>query len=93
MRPIRLQTEYLTEPLGLGIRRPELSWNCRGGVSQSAYRVVARKADPAGGEILKGRDGQAEEILWDSGRVESSSMTHIPYGGAPWDPEKGWPGQ
>lgn len=77
MRAIRLQTEYLTEPLGLGIRRPEFSWNCQGGTLQSAYRVVARKGNPSDPESREG------EILWDSGKVESSSMTHIPYGGAP----------
>ena len=66
MKAIRLQTEYLTEPLGLGIAKPRLSWNCEGGVAQTAYRIVCRRG---------------EETVWDSGRVESSSMTHIAWGG------------
>lgn len=32
MKAIRLQTEYLTKPLGLGIARPRFSWNCEGGI-------------------------------------------------------------
>ena len=68
MKAIRLQTEYLTEPLGLGITAPRLSWNCEGGVKQTAYRIVATR---------KG------EIVWDSGKVASSSMTHIAWGGQP----------
>ena len=68
MRAIRLQTEYLTEPLGLGITAPRFSWNCEGGVKQTAYQIVAK------------RNG---ETIWDSGKVASSSMTHILYAGKP----------
>ena len=68
MRAIRLQTEYLTEPLGLGIAVPRFSWNCEGGVAQTAYQIIAKRKN---------------EIVWDSGKVSSSSMTHIPYGGQP----------
>lgn len=68
MRAIHLQTEYLTEPLGLGIAAPRFYWTCEGGVSQSAYQIIAR------------RDGK---VVWDSGKVESSSMTHIQYAGVP----------
>lgn len=66
MNAIRLQTEYLTEPLGLGIAAPRFSWNCEGGIKQTAYRILAER----GGEIV-----------WDSGKVASSSMTHIQYSG------------
>ena len=68
MRAIRLQTEYLTEPLGLGTDRPRFSWNCEGGTTQSAYRIVATRKD---------------DVIWDSGKVLSSSMTHILYEGQP----------
>ena len=68
MRAIRLQTEYLTEPLGLGIAAPRLSWNCEDGVEQTAYRIIATR---------KG------ETIWDSGKVASSSMTYIAWGGQP----------
>lgn len=59
MRAINLKTEYLKDPLGIDIARPRLMWNCEGGVIQTAYRVVATS------------DG---EVVWDSGKAESSSM-------------------
>ena len=68
MRAIRLQTDYLTEPLGLGNAKPRFYWNCDGGVSQTAYQIVAQ---------CNG------ETVWDSGKVMSSSMTHIRYEGKP----------
>ncbi len=68
MKAIRLQTEYLTEPLGLGNPRPRFYWNCEGGVKQTAYQIVCTRGD---------------EIVWDSGMVMSSSMTHIRYEGKP----------
>ena len=66
MKAIRLQTEYLTTPLGLGTLRPRFSWNCEGGSIQTAYQIIVM------------RDG---DIIWDSGKVASSSMTHIRYNG------------
>lgn len=68
MQATQLKTEYLTRPLGLGTERPRFYWNCEGGMKQTAYRIVCRRDD---------------EIIWDSGKISSSSMTHIPYGGAP----------
>lgn len=66
MKAIHLQTEYLDKPIGLGIVNPRFYWNCEGGIRQTAYRIVCRKGD---------------QIMWDSGKVKSSSMTHIRYGG------------
>ena len=90
MKAIHLQTEYLTEPLGLGIAKPRFYWNCEDGIKQTAYQIIAQ------------RDG---DVVWNSGKVESSSMTHIQYAGAPlhsrdriewsvtlWD-ENGQPGE
>lgn len=68
MRAIRLKTEYLKDPLGIDITPPRLFWNCEGGVKQAAYQIVAET------------DGS---VAWDSGKVESDRMTHIPYGGTP----------
>lgn len=68
MKAIRLQTEYLNEPLGLGSAQPRFYWNCEGGKTQTAYRI----------ECV--RDG---ETVWDSGKVQSASMTHIRYEGQP----------
>ena len=68
MHATRLRTEYLAEPLGLGDPKPRFSWNCADGSKQTAYRVTAS---------IEGRR------VWDSGKVESSRMTHIEYGGMP----------
>jgi len=66
MKAIRQKTEYLSNPLGIDSKNPRLYWNCEGGLKQTAYRIIAK---------VRG------ETVWDSGKVESSSMTHIPYGG------------
>lgn len=68
MKAIRLQTEYLKEPLGLGNPRPRFFWNCDGGIAQTAYRIVCAR----GGETV-----------WDSGKVASAAMTHVRYEGKP----------
>lgn len=68
MNAIRLRIEYLTEPLGLGIAKPRFYWNCEGGIKQTAYQIIAV------------RDC---ETVWDSGKVDSSRMTHIAYEGKP----------
>lgn len=66
MKAIHLQTEYLTEPLGLGNPVPRFYWNVAGGIRQTAYQIVCKRGN---------------ETVWDSGKVESSSMTHIRYVG------------
>ena len=66
MKAVRLRAEYLQEPIGIDIVRPRLSWNCAAGIRQTAYQIIAK---------ING------ETVWNSGKVESSSMTHIPYGG------------
>ena len=67
MKAIRLRVEYLKNPIGIDIRKPRLSWNCTGGETQTAYQVLAQ--DENG------------NTLWDSGKVESSQMVHIPWEG------------
>lgn len=66
MKAIHLRTEYLKDPLGLGISSPRFYWKCEGGNKQTAYQIIAKVG---------------EETVFNSGKVESSSMTHIPYGG------------
>lgn len=68
MKAINLRVEYLNNPIGIDIVRPRLSWNCEGGIKQSAYQIVARNYD--GDEV------------WNSGKVESSQMHLIEWGGA-----------
>lgn len=68
MRAIRLRTAGLEKPLGIDDRHPRLSWNCAGGIRQTAFRVCA---------FLK--DGSS---LLDTGKMESSRM-HFIYDGEP----------
>lgn len=68
MKAIRLQTEYMTEPVGIDVTAPRFFWNADGGVKQTAYQIVCTR----GGVTV-----------WDSGKVASSRMTHIRYEGEP----------
>ena len=66
MKAVHLQTDYLTEPLGLGNAKPRFYWNAEGGIKQTAYQIICRRGD---------------KTVWDSGKVESASMSHINYEG------------
>ncbi|MEG2931369.1 MAG: family 78 glycoside hydrolase catalytic domain, partial [Ruthenibacterium sp.] len=68
MYATHLQTEYLTEPLGLGIAAPRFYWHCADGVRQTAYQIIARCSNA---------------VVWDSGKVASAEMTQIRYEGKP----------
>lgn len=45
MKAVRLRTEYLHNPVGLGLQNPRLMWNCEGGITQTAYQIVTDKWD------------------------------------------------
>lgn len=60
MKAVRLKTEYLHDPLGIGITVPRLFWNCEDGQMQTAWQVIARNGEGA--------------VLWDSGKTEGASM-------------------
>ena len=45
MKAIELRTEYLIDPIGIDIEQPRIFWNCAGGVTQTAYRIVSEKWD------------------------------------------------
>ena len=62
MKAVRLRCEYLLNPLGIDIRHPRLFWNCEGGIIQSSYQI---------------RAFENESEIYDSGKVESPSMTWI----------------
>jgi alpha-L-rhamnosidase len=71
-----LRCEYFENPLGLGERRPRLSWVLESetrGQKQTAYRVQVAASQA---ELL----AEGSE-LWDSGRVESGQSTQVVYGG------------
>lgn len=63
MKAVNLKCGYLRDPVGTDNTKPELSWNCSGGITQTAYRILASDENGA--------------VIWDTGRVESPSMTHI----------------
>ena len=59
MKAIRLKTEFLTNPIGVDFQNPILSWNCEGGIKQTAYQILA---------TCNG------DVVWDSGKVEGDTM-------------------
>ena len=81
LSPVRLGAltcEHLTNPIGLGIRQPRLSWQLqsgRPGEIQTAWQVQAAATLPA---LLAGRLD-----LWDSGKVVSDQSVLVPWGGRP----------
>ena len=66
MRAIRLRTEYLKDPMGIDIVKPRFFWNCEGGQKQTSYQIICKRNN---------------EIIWDSGKVASDTMTGITYDG------------
>lgn len=66
MKAIKLRTAYLENPIGIDIKNPYFYWNCEGGKKQNAYQIIVKR--------------EGEEI-WNTGKVDSSSMTHIEYKG------------
>lgn len=76
--PAHLRCEYLTDPLGIDVRQPRLSWEVRDsrrGARQDAYQVLV-----AGDRRTLARHCGD---LWDSGKVASEESIHIPYAGRP----------
>ncbi len=72
MQAIRLKTEHLNNPIGVDFTAPCLFWNCSGGKKQTAYQIIA--------------ENDAGTILWNSGKIESSSM-RTQWGGKPVPPK------
>jgi alpha-L-rhamnosidase len=76
LRPVGLKSEYRVDPLGIGERSPRLSWALESegrNQRQSAYRILVARSE---------EDLEAEEnLLWDSGRVESGHTIGVEYEG------------
>jgi len=71
-----LRCEYLSNPLGIDVQKPRLSWRLDPAANlraQSAYRVLVASTP----SILQHDQGD----LWDSGRVASAQSTWVEYGG------------
>jgi alpha-L-rhamnosidase len=76
LRPVGLKCEYRVDPLGIDESKPRLSWALESGrrnQSQSAYRILVARSE----EDLE----REENLLWDSGRVESDRSVGVEYGG------------
>jgi alpha-L-rhamnosidase len=73
---VGLRCEYRVDPLGIGERVPRLSWTLESeerGQVQSAFRILVAASEG---------DLEAEEnLLWDSGRVESGRTIGVEYEG------------
>ena len=70
---VRLSCDYRVNPLGIGDKNPEFSWNLKSdgsNVMQKSYRVQTC-----------GAAGDFSRPLWDSGEIQSGDCTHIAYGG------------
>ena len=57
----------MKDPIGIDVRIPRFFWNCEDGIRQSAYQLVM--------------EDELGKTVWDTGKRESSQMTHIPYEG------------
>ena len=72
---IHLQTEYLTNPLGLEVEKPRFSWQMKSdkrGTTQIAYRIVVAKS---------AQELDQEKYWYDTGKIESSESVGIAYNG------------
>src|SRR5918994_1981955 len=76
LRPVGLKCEYRVDPLGIDERVPRLSWALESegrAQVQSAYRILVARSE---------KDLESEEdLLWDSGRVESARSVSVEYEG------------
>jgi alpha-L-rhamnosidase len=73
-----LKCEYKTNPLGIDVVRPRLSWKIEAsqrGTVQTAYRIRAAVCI----EDLQKR----KKYLWNSGKVKSDQSVHVVYDGPP----------
>lgn len=59
MQAIRLRTEHMENPIGIGIEHPYISWVCKGGIRQSAYEISAVTD---------------QNEIWNSGIVKTNKM-------------------
>ncbi|RNL89441.1 alpha-rhamnosidase [Sinomicrobium pectinilyticum] len=73
-----LRCEMLTDPLGIDVVHPRLSWRLRPGKTgghRTAYRIMVASTR----EKLENNEAD----LWDSGRVQDQNAWYVPYRGKP----------
>jgi alpha-L-rhamnosidase len=83
LTPQNLSCEYFTNPLGLDVRQPRLSWKADAaerGARQAAYHIRVAES-PAALESTPANEA-AGDVLWDTGKVLSGASVHVPYAGS-----------
>ncbi|HZK95556.1 MAG TPA: family 78 glycoside hydrolase catalytic domain [Prolixibacteraceae bacterium] len=76
LRVLDLKCEYINNPLGTDVKKPQLSWRIEAskrGVKQVAYQIWAAES------LENLEEGQPK--IWDSGKIESSKSVGTIYGG------------
>ncbi|MGV8090676.1 MAG: glycoside hydrolase family 78 protein [Mangrovibacterium sp.] len=76
VRPVDLRCEMQSDPVGIDVSRPCLSWQIAGterGIEQSAYQILVA-SNPANLDLNTGD-------LWDSGKVVSGQSSLVAYDG------------
>jgi len=71
-----LRTEYKINPVGIDVLHPRLSWELiseQRDVSQSAFQIRSAATET----ILNSE----QDLLWDSGKINSDQSIHVSYGG------------
>lgn len=74
----RLRCEYLVNPMGIDQTKPRLSWQVNSlerGETQTAWQVIVSST-------AEGLDSDQGD-LWDSGKVQGDTTSHIVYNGTP----------
>ncbi|MHC4187433.1 MAG: family 78 glycoside hydrolase catalytic domain [Planctomycetota bacterium] len=78
IKAVNLKCEYRTDPLGIDVQNPRLSWTPQSNVrgqQQTAYHLIVASTK----EYLKKDYGD----LWDSGKVSSHQSLNVLYQGKP----------
>ena len=73
-----LSVEHETNPMGIGVTMPRLSWKMvsdHAGAKQTAYEVMATQGHGTGPVVA------TEAALWSSGKMESDKSVLVPWGG------------
>ena len=73
-----LRVEYLTNPIGIDVVQPRLSWriaSTRRNTTQAAYQLRVATSEAS---LTRGVN-----LLWDSGRVMSDTSVFVNYRGPP----------
>jgi alpha-L-rhamnosidase len=76
--PVALTCEYFSNPVGIDIKQPRLSWNIQTDSRnwrQKSYQILVAS------DSIKLSEDQGD--MWDSGKVTSDECLYIPYAGKP----------